>query len=125
MRMGAWGTGIWEDDLSCDVQDEWNELLDDGETPKKATKIILDSWLNEFEDYDDEEDAQAGLSLLYIALATLQIRHQALDKKIKKKTLEYLEKGADLHLWEDNKEDLGERKEVLDKFKEKLLAIKP
>jgi len=27
MRMGAWGTGIWEDDLSCDVQDEWNELL--------------------------------------------------------------------------------------------------
>jgi hypothetical protein len=28
--MGAWGTGLWEDDLSCDIQDEWNELMDEG-----------------------------------------------------------------------------------------------
>ncbi|WP_257958506.1 hypothetical protein [Bacillus sp. V3-13] len=41
--MGAWGTGLWEDDLSCDIQDEWNELMDDGASPRKATTIILET----------------------------------------------------------------------------------
>jgi hypothetical protein len=124
--MGAWGTELWEDDLSCDIQDEWNDLLDEGNSPKKATKIILDSWLDEFQDYDDEGDALADISILYISLAALQMRHRALQSNIKKKALEYLEKGADLHLWEDGDvKDLKDRKKVLDDFKIKLLAVKP
>ncbi|MDN3019498.1 hypothetical protein PH210_25370 [Paenibacillus sp. BSR1-1] len=54
--MGAWGSSLWEDDLSCDIQDEWNELMDEGVSPRKATKIILKSWQEEFSDYDDEEE---------------------------------------------------------------------
>ncbi|NBI30212.1 MarR family transcriptional regulator [Chengkuizengella marina] len=124
--MGAWGTELWEDDLSCDIQDEWNELIDEGNSPKKATKIILDSWLDEFQDDDNEEDVLADLSILYISLAALQMRQKALQNKIKKKALEYLEKGADLHLWEDgNEKDLKDRKKVLYEFKMKLIAFKP
>ncbi|WHY82433.1 MarR family transcriptional regulator [Siminovitchia fortis] len=124
--MGAWGTGLWEDDLSCDIQDEWNDLLDEGASTKSATKTILDTWLNEFQDYDDEEQALADLSILYISLAALQMRHRALERNIKEKALEYLEKGADLSLWEDADEtDVEDRKMVLDEFKKKLMATEP
>ncbi|KON85996.1 hypothetical protein AF332_03665 [Sporosarcina globispora] len=124
--MGAWGHELWEDDLSCDIQNEWNDLLDEGCSPRKATKIILESWLEEFQDYEDEEDALADLSILYISLAALQVRHRVLQSKIKKKAMEYLEKGGDLHLWkEGEKQDYEDRKKVLDEFKVKLSAVKP
>jgi hypothetical protein len=119
--MGAWGTGLWEDDLSCDIQDEWNDLLDEGMSPGKATKIILNSWLEELEDYDDDEERQPDESILYISLAALQMRHRALKVGIKKKAISLIEKGADLELWEDGeKEDYEERKKFLIEFKERL-----
>jgi hypothetical protein len=123
--MGAWGTGLWEDDLSCDIQDEWNELMDEGVSPRKATKIILKSWQEEFSDYDDEEDKQADESILFISLAGLQMRHKALTASVKKKALQLIEKGADLALWEDvDDEDYEERKKVLEKFRDKLKNTK-
>ncbi|MGA9226393.1 MAG: MarR family transcriptional regulator [Mesobacillus sp.] len=119
--MGAWGTGLWEDDLACDIQDEWNELLDEGMSPRKAAKIILKSWLEELEDYDDELERQPDESILYISLAALQMRHRALTVGIKKKAIELIDKGADLELWKDSDvQDYEERKKFLIEFKEKL-----
>lgn len=119
--MGAWGTGLWEDDLACDIQDEWNDLLDEGISPRKATNIILKSWLEEFEDYEDEKQSQSDRSILYISLAALQMRHKALTIAIKKKAIMLIDKGADLELWEDGeKESYEERKEFLLDFKKKL-----
>jgi Fe-S-cluster formation regulator IscX/YfhJ len=119
--MGAWGTGLWEDDLACDIQDEWNELLDEGMSPRKAAKIILKSWLEELEDYDDDMERQPDESILYISLAALQMRHRALTIGIKKKAIELIDKGADLELWEDSDiQDYEERKKFLIEFKEKL-----
>ncbi|MDM5326928.1 MarR family transcriptional regulator [Neobacillus sp. CF12] len=90
--MGAWGTGLWEDDLSCDIQDEWNELMDEGVSPRKTTKIILKSWQEEFSDYDDEEDKLADESILFISLAGLQMRHRALTSSVKKKAIQLIKK---------------------------------
>jgi len=119
--MGAWGTGLWEDDLACDIQDEWNDLLDEGMSPRKAAKIILKSWLEELEDYDDDIERQPDESILYISLAALQMRHRALTIGIKKKAIELIDKGADLELWEDSDiQDYEERKKFLIEFKEKL-----
>jgi hypothetical protein len=119
--MGAWGTGLWEDDLSCDIQDEWNELMDEGVSPRKATKIILKSWQEEFSDYDDKEDKLADESILFISLAGLQMRHRALTSSVKKKAIQLIEKGADLALWEEgDDESYQERKKVLEEFKNKL-----
>ncbi len=120
--MGAWGTGLFEDDLACDIQDEWNELLDEGISPRKASKLILKSWQEEFSDYDDEEGKQADESILYISLAGLQMRHRALTASVKKKAIELIEKGADISLWEDgDDESYLERKKILEEFKNKLL----
>lgn len=119
--MGAWGTGLWEDDLACDIQDEWNDLLDEGASPRKASNIILKSWLEEFEDYEDEMDRQPDESILYISLAALQMRHKALTIAVKKKAISLIDKGADLELWEDgDQESYEERKEFLLDFKKKL-----
>lgn len=119
--MGAWGTGLWEDDLACDIQDEWNDLLDEGISPRKASNIILKSWLEEFEDYEDEMDRQPDESILYISLAALQMRHKALTIAVKKKAISLIDKGADLELWEDgDQESYEERKEFLLNFKKKL-----
>jgi hypothetical protein len=123
--MGAWGTGLWEDDLACDIQDEWNDLLDEGISPRKASKMILESWLEELEDYEDARQRQSDESILYISLAALQMRHKALTIKIKKKAIELIEKGADLELWEDgDQENYDERKKFVDDFKEKLEQTK-
>lgn len=123
--MGAWGTGLWEDDLSCDIQDEWNELMDEGVSPRKATKIILKSWQEEFSDYDDEEDKQADESILFISLAGLQMRHRALTASVKKKAIQLIENGADLALWEEgDDESYQERKKVLEEFNNKLKNTK-
>ncbi|WP_223593759.1 MarR family transcriptional regulator [Neobacillus bataviensis] len=123
--MGAWGSGLWEDDLSCDIQDEWNELMDEGVSPRKATKIILKSWQEEFSDYDDEEDKQADESILFISLAGLQMRHRVLTASVKKKAIQLIEKGADLALWEEgDDESYQERKKVLEEFKIKLKNTK-
>ncbi|WP_423409351.1 MarR family transcriptional regulator [Heyndrickxia sp. MSNUG] len=119
--MGAWGTELWEDDLACDIQDEWNDLLDEGMSPRKAAKIILKSWLEEFDDYDDDMERQPDESILYISLAALQMRHRSLTVGIKKKAIELIDKGADLELWEEgDKQDYEERKKFLFEFKEKL-----
>jgi hypothetical protein len=123
--MGAWGSGLWEDDLSCDIQDEWNELMDEGVSPRKATKIILKSWQEEFSDYDDEEDKQADESILFISLAGLQMRHRVLTASVKKKAIQLIEKGADLALWEEvDDESYKERIKVLEEFKNKLKNTK-
>lgn len=123
--MGAWGTDLWEDDLSCDIQDEWNELLDEGISPRKATKVILKSWMEEFSEYDDEEDRLADESILFIALAALQMRHRALNHYVKKMAIKLIDKGADLSLWEEgDEEDYQDRKKVLEEFKRKLISTK-
>ncbi|WP_201007499.1 MarR family transcriptional regulator [Paenibacillus glycanilyticus] len=107
--MGAWGTGIFDDDTTCDVRDDYFDLLAEGLTAEEASKSILDSYHEEF---NDEEDLEV-MTLVYLGLAGAQL----------KKTITLIDSGAELALWEDsNKEDLEERKKVLAAFKQKLLA---
>jgi hypothetical protein len=119
--MSAWGTGIFEDDLTCDVQDEFNEMMDDGLSVAEATGHILEEFLEELEDFEDEEERLAEEALIYIALAQLQLRHQSLQQSIRIKTIELIDKGADLPFWEEtDRTDYLERKQVLEQLKQKL-----
>ncbi|SEO40894.1 MarR family transcriptional regulator [Paenibacillus sp. OV219] len=119
--MGAWGTGIFDDDTTCDVRDEYSALLEEGLSAEDASKSLLDNYHDEFE---DEEDVEV-MSLVYIGLAGAQLEKNHLLNEIRVKTIELIEKGADLSLWEDSEEeDLKERKLVLSEFKQKLLNSK-
>lgn len=120
--MGAWGTGIFDDDTTCDVRDEFNELLEEGLSIEQATKAILDSYQEEF---DDDEDLEV-MSLVYIGLAGAQLEQHSLLDEVRVKTINLIERGADLELWEEGSvEDFEVRKRVLNEFKQKLINFKP
>jgi hypothetical protein len=115
--MGAWGTGIFDNDITCDVRDDLITYLEEGKTIKEATKLILD------ENLDDDEIEL--ISLVYIGLAAIQLEKNCLQEDVRKMAIEMIESGSDLVLWEEgNKEEYDERKQVLNNLKEELLNSK-
>lgn len=113
--MGAWDTGIFDDDIAMDIKAEFEDAIEEGMTVKKATKQILES----FEDVlEDEEEA----SVVYLALAALQLESGTVQSNIKKKALKIIESGQELDRWKDSGEaELNNRKKALNELKEKLL----
>ena len=63
--MGAWGCGLFEDDVAVDVKLAFEGALEEGMTVPAATKQTLE----EFEDsLDDEDDGP----IVILSLAALQ-----------------------------------------------------
>jgi hypothetical protein len=119
--MGAWGTGIFDDDITCDVRDEFIELLEEGLSVKEATKIILNEYIEEFNLEDDLE----VMSLVYIGLAATQMEYNCLQEEVRKKTIELIDRAEDLELWEGTEvDDYAERKKVLNELKLQLINCK-
>ena len=116
--MGAWGTGLYQDDTTDDIREEYLNYLRIGLTNEEATNKVLeenDWW---------EEDKEEG-SLLWFALADTQWKYGRLMDKVKKQALKYIEEGTDLERWEEDKKLYKKRKEVLEKLKEKLNSPMP
>lgn len=112
--MGVWGTGIFDDDLAMDIQGEFEEALDEGLNVKEATQRILE----DFEDVLEDEDEGP---LVYLVLAALQLEQGELQPEIRQKVLKIIESGQGLPRWEEaGKEELAERKQMLEEFKVKL-----
>lgn len=113
--MGAWGTGIFDDDIAMDVKTEFYDAIADGMSVKEATKQILES----FEDVLEEEDEAA---IVYLAIAALQIEKGALQKSIQKKALEIIELEQGLDRWKDaGVHELNNRLSILNELKDKLI----
>ncbi|GAB6563995.1 MarR family transcriptional regulator [Bacillus mobilis] len=116
--MGAWGTGLFDDDTTCDVKEQFIEYIEDGSSAGEATKLILEEYVDEF---DIEEDLEV-MSLVYIGLAAIQLEKGYLQEKVRSNAIALIERGADLELWEEaDVEDYEERKKVLDEFKQQLI----
>jgi hypothetical protein len=114
--MGAWGTGIFDNDTSCDVRDNFINLLEEDKTAEEATIMILDEYLT-------EEDLQE-LSLVYIGLASIQLEKNCLQEEVREMAVKMIECG-DLELWDENNEKEYEgRKQVLTELKKELLFPK-
>ena len=116
--MGAWGTGLYQDDTTDDIKEEYLNYLRIGLTNEEATNKVLEEndWWEE-----DEEEAP----LLWFALADTQWKYGRLMDKVKKQALKYIEEGTDLERWEEDKKLYKKRKEVLEKLKEKLNSPMP
>ena len=63
--MGTWGTGLFADDLACDIRDHYRELIEDGIEDDAATRLTVEK----YRAYLEEPD---GVALL--ALAVTQAR---------------------------------------------------
>jgi hypothetical protein len=114
--MGAWGIGLFEDDMACDTRDMYYGLLRDGVPPKKATTQLLGEMEEEL---DDDEDGP----VIILALAAAQWDAGRLDERIKRRALKLLAKGVDPR-WEQT-EYRDQRAKVLDGLKTKLLSHPP
>ncbi|WP_175990216.1 MarR family transcriptional regulator [Bacillus sp. Marseille-Q1617] len=116
--MGAWGTGLFDDDTTNDVRDSFIDYLDEGNTPEEATQLILEEYVEEF---DPEEDLEV-MSLVYIGLSSIQLEKKCLQEQVRKTAINLIERGADLELWEDaDSKEYEERRKVLREFKERLI----
>ncbi len=117
--MGAWGTGIFEDDTACDVHDQFIDYLQEGKSAQEATSKIADDYLEEFSFEDDLE----VISIVYISLAATQLEKNMLLEDVRKTAIELIDRGADLELWEEaDEEDYKERRKVLTLLKERLMS---
>lgn len=119
--MGAWGTGIFDDDTTCDVRDDFIDYLEEGKSAELATQIILEEYLDEFNIDDDLE----VMSLVYIGLSAIQLDKKCLQEQVRKNAIELIDRGADLELWEEaDDNEYEERKKVLREFKQMLLNFR-
>lgn len=116
--MGAWGTGLYQDDTTCDVKEDYINLLKIGTEPKDAMKEMIENWK------DCIEDVEEG-PLFWFALADTQWKYGLLDEKVKKIALQYIEAGTDLERWKEDKKLYEKREIVLEKLKEKLNSEQP
>ena len=95
--MGAWGTGLFDDDTTCDVKDQFIEYIEEGNSAEEATKFILEEYVDEF----DIEEELEEISLVYIGLAAIQLEKGCLQEEVRNKAIALIERGADLELWEE------------------------
>ncbi len=116
--MGTWGTGIFEDDTALDIKGTFEDSLADGLSVDAATQRVLVEYSEAFEDYDEA-------SVSWLALASTQLEHEVLQPEIRDKALAVIEDNSDLRRWEESAsaEDLGQRGQVLEDLKARLLAV--
>ncbi len=117
--MGAWGTGLYQDDTTCDIKDEYITYLQIGITNEEATKKVIEEndWC-----FEDEEEG----ALLWFALADTQWKYGRLLDEVKEKAIECIDSGVDLEKWKEEDEKLYEkRKKVLEELKKKLNSEQP
>lgn len=114
--MGAWGVGIFEDDVACDARLEMLDRFREGLSVKAATDAVLEELAEMLE---DEEDGP----IVYLALSSVQWDVGRLDKRIKDRALKVIAGGIDFR-W-DESEMAEQRRIVLAELGAKLNTPPP
>ena len=109
--MGAWGTKVFQDDLACDVQEDFLRLLQSGKTPDDATKQLVDEYSPNGEE----------TSVFWIALALVQRKYGMLLESVKRQAIEEIDSGRDLLRWPNGSKDLAKRQRELVAARETIL----
>lgn len=116
--MGAWGTGLYQDDVTCDVKEDYLDRLRIGYSNEEATEEVIEMNSDFIE---DEEDGP----LFWLALADTQWKYGRLVPKVKREALRSIKEGKDLERWKDDKKNYEKRKTVLKKIEEQLNSPQP
>jgi hypothetical protein len=115
--LGVWGTGLFSDDVACDVRDHYRQLLEDGVEDGDAARLTLE----QFREYLEDSE---GVALL--AFAVTQSKLGRLDPDIRDRALAVIDRGADLETWEhDNPKLLPRRRAMLEKVRAQLTGQQP
>ena len=115
--MGAWGTGIFDDDVAADVQAMWENATAGCESASAATAGVLNDIGSDIA--DDTEDGP----VLRIALGALQMEAGAVDADVKSRALEAIPQNLERWQLEASPEDAAARAEVLNSLRDRLLSV--
>lgn len=117
--MGAWGTGIRQDDLVCDVLDMFQQGLRAGRDVASASTAVLEHFA---EVQDDPDEAP----LLSIALAEAQWMFGAVEPNLLAKVISDVESDRSVYAWmRADPRDLAARRRVLAHFVAKISRPNP
>jgi len=114
--MGAWGTGILQDDAALDIYQDYLRRWDDGEESAVSIRAgIAEDFADAFEDGEDGP-------VSWLALAQAQWECGVLQADILAKAEEIVVDGSDLKQWEVaiHPESYGRRRGVLKRFLVKI-----
>lgn len=115
--MGAWGTTLYANDVTCDVRDTYMKFLQDQRENIEAYEFTLENYKECIGDEDEP--------LLWFALADTQWRMGRLIPEVKEKALLWIKKGGGLALWEESKNGGAGWKKTLGKLEDRLKAPQP
>lgn len=116
--MGAWGTGIFQDDTACDIRDEYKQLLGEGLGAPEAKVRILAAYKSSFDDPDES-------TVAWLALAAAQWKLGRLDADTLEHALQVIDSGNDLKRWNVDAKDRAKRQTVLDKLRAQITSPQP
>jgi hypothetical protein len=109
--VGAWGSGVWQDDVAHDIILRFEQLLTEGRTPGEAVQDIL---LDPPWGWGDQDDDAVQV----LALAALALRHGVLDSALHNQAISLIESGAPLDRWTESRPaQIAARQAVLEHFK--------
>ena len=111
--MGAWGAGLFSNDIACDVRDHYRELIEDGVDDAEATRKTVEKF---HEVFDDPECSTA-----IVGFAVTQSKIGRLDPSIRNRALAVIDQGGDLDTWaRENPKELAKRKGALENARAQL-----
>lgn len=118
--MGAWGTGLYQDDIAEDVKlDYYKCFREDGLDNEAAYQKLLSSYSKIINDPE-------GGAIFWFALSDTMWDLGRLTEEVKEKALYHINAGKDIERWgAESEAKAAKRKQVLAKLKEKLESPMP
>lgn len=117
--MGAWGTGLYSDDVAQDIKSEYIDLLKQGKSNEEATRLLIQSNKDLIED-------EADGPVFWYALADTQWHYGRLLPSVLEQALKYIELKTDLKKWVNTTpKDYKQREKVLFDLEVKLKSPMP
>jgi hypothetical protein len=112
--MGSWSTGVFGNDLSSGVKEEYRMPLEDGAPDSEALQKVLRSFDHPVDDPDNG-------TCFWTGLAAAQMELGRLDPAVRDRTVAVIDAGGDLHMW-DETGLANTRRAVLAKLRGRLLG---
>jgi hypothetical protein len=117
--MGAWGTGIFQNDTASDLRDEYRDHIGNGLSGPEATSRILESYASSLADPGEAD-------VVWLALAATQWRCGRLEPQALEKALAIIDSGSDLARWKAaSNADYLKRRAALEKLRIQLTSPQP
>lgn len=115
--MGAWGTSLYANDSTCDIREEYIDLLRRGYNNLEITKKLIESNIDIMGDMEEEP-------LFWYALADTQWNYGRLLPEVKEKALYFLSSDIEDGRWSEvDKAD--EWRKTCQKLKDNLDSPQP